>query len=55
MIKIIDSFKEYEVIAQTTYYIRNKKKNIDHGIFSDKKDALQTWKITKRVIAKDRS
>jgi len=50
MIRTIDHYKEYDFISQTTYYIRNKNKDIKEGIFSHKKDAATAWKLLKKAL-----
>ncbi len=49
MIRTIDRHKEYEFISQTTYYIRNKNKDMKEGIFSHKIDASIAWELLKRT------
>ena len=45
MIKILAKEKELELIAQTTYYVRDKKADIDMLTTSDLKEARHAYKF----------
>lgn len=54
MIKRLKKNKEFELISQTAYYIRDRITNLDISCYSSKKDAEKDFNDINKAIKKTR-